>query len=175
MFSDYHDQHLSKINTSVPKSSGIPIKYLNPAMIFHILKCRKRMTSNILEWKEKPKKDICFQEVCLHVYCSQKMVTCDIQLNTAHTKVRLGKYACFFLWISCWKKRNKMDWIRDQEFCLHLVSHIMFYLITMKGLDTVESLSAGAARDLVKIYLVLWEWPKVGLFLQNLVKIFLVL
>ena len=47
------------------------------------------MTSNILEWKEKPKKDICFQEVCLHVYCSQKMVTCDIQLNTAHTKVRL--------------------------------------------------------------------------------------
>ena len=30
-------------------------------------------------------------------------------------------------------------------------------------------------QNLVKIFLVLWEQPKVGLLLQNLVKIFLVL
>ena len=67
------------------------------------------MTSSILEWKEKPKKDICFQEVCLHVYCSQKMVTCDIQLNTAHTKVRLGIFSSELPEFLVESKRNKMD------------------------------------------------------------------
>ena len=47
--------------------------------------------------------------------------------------------------------------------------------VTMKGLDTVESLSGVARGSISKIFLVLLEGPKVGLLQPNLNKIFRVL